>query len=85
MLTREEPSPLCPPVENMDNLWNSYERKAVEEQLFASLIGNASSIKKQLITLLEKTEADEIMAHTEIFDHQALLRSYEILASVKNG
>ncbi|WP_225049974.1 LLM class flavin-dependent oxidoreductase [Priestia megaterium] len=82
MLTRGKPAQLRPPVDNMDNLWNSYERKAVEEQLFASIIGDASSVKKQLIKLLEKTQADEIMAHTEIFNHQARLRSYEILANV---
>ncbi|MGG3181404.1 LLM class flavin-dependent oxidoreductase [Priestia megaterium] len=85
LLTRGEPAQLRPPVDNMDSLWNSYERKAVEEQLFASLIGDASSVKNQLIELLEKTQADEIMAHTEIFDHQARLRSYEILANLKSS
>lgn len=85
LLIRGEARQLRPPVENMDSLWNSYERKAVEEQLFASLIGDASSVKNQLIELLEKTQADEIMAHTEIFDHQARLRSYEILANLKNS
>ncbi|MEH7741584.1 LLM class flavin-dependent oxidoreductase [Bacillus subtilis] len=85
LLTRGKPAQLRPPVDSMDNLWNGYERMAVEEQLSASLIGDPSSIKKQLITLLEKTEADEIMAHTEIFDHQARLRSYQILADVRNS
>jgi len=34
------------------------------------------------VQLIEKAGANEIMAHTEIFDHQARLRSYEILAEV---
>lgn len=83
-LTRGEAAKLHPPVDNMDSLWNNYEQKAVEEQLFASLIGDANSIKRQLIEIVEKTGANEIMAHTEIFDHQARLRSYEILASIKS-
>ena len=37
-------------------------------------------MKQQLHELIEKTDADETMAHTEIFDHKARLRSYEILA-----
>lgn len=82
LLTRGKPAQLRPPVESMDQLWNSYEQKAVEEQLSASLIGDPTSIKEQLITLLETTKVDEIMAHTEIFDHKARLRSYEILANV---
>ena len=85
LLTRGQTAQLRPPVDNMDTLWNQYERRAVEEQLTGSLIGDADSIKKQLVELLQKTEADEIMAHTEIFDHHSRLRSYEILANVKSN
>jgi luciferase family oxidoreductase group 1 len=82
LLTRGKAAPLQPPVENMDALWDEYEKKEVEKQLFTSIIGDPSGIKKQLQELIEKTGANEIMAHTEIYDHQARLRSYEILAEV---
>ncbi|WP_046180305.1 LLM class flavin-dependent oxidoreductase [Domibacillus tundrae] len=84
LLTRGQPAPLQPPVDSMETIWSEREREAVEEQLFTSLIGDPSGIKQQLSELIEKTEADEIMAHTEIFDHQARLRSYEILAKAAN-
>jgi hypothetical protein len=58
---------LQPPVDNMESIWSEDERKAVEEQLSASIIGDLSGIKDQIVNLLEKTEANEIMAHTEIF------------------
>jgi luciferase family oxidoreductase group 1 len=80
LLTRGQSAPLQPPVNSMESLWSEEERKAVEEQLFTSIIGDSSVIKQQLQELVEKTGADEIMAHTEIFDHAARLRSYEILA-----
>jgi len=80
LLTRGQPSPILPPVDNMDEIWNDNERRAVEEQLFTSIIGDPAGVKQQLHELIEKTDADEIMAHTEIFDHKARLRSYEILA-----
>ncbi|WP_416333768.1 LLM class flavin-dependent oxidoreductase [Bacillus smithii] len=82
LLTRGKAAPLKPPVDSMDALWSEHERKEVEEQLFTSVIGDPSSIKKQLQELIEKTRANEIMAHTEIYDHKARLRSYEILAEV---
>jgi luciferase family oxidoreductase group 1 len=81
LLTRGQAAPLQPPVDSMDGLWSEHERRAVEEQLFTSIIGDPSGIKQQLQELIEKTEANEIMAHTEIFDYQARLRSYEILAN----
>jgi luciferase family oxidoreductase group 1 len=80
LLTQGQAAPLQPPVESMESLWSDEERRAVEEQLFTSIIGDLSSIKNQIVKLLEKTGADEIMAHTEIFDHQARLRSYELFA-----
>lgn len=80
LLTRGQPSPILPPVNNMDELGNDNERRAVEEQLFTSIIGDPAGVKQKLHELIEKTDADEIMAHTEIFDHKARLRSYEILA-----
>lgn len=52
----------------------------MEEQLFTSIIGDPIGVKQQLQEIIVKTGANEIMAHTEIFDHQARLRSYEILS-----
>lgn len=78
LLTRGHPSPILPPVDNMVKLWNDNERRAVEEQLFTSIIGDPAGVKQQLHELIEN--ADEIMDHTEIFDRKARLRSYEILA-----
>jgi len=80
LLSQGNPAPIQPPVENMDKLWNANERKSVEEQLFTSIIGDPIGVKQQLQEIIVKTGANEIMAHTEIFDHRARLRSYEILS-----
>ncbi|RFU60566.1 LLM class flavin-dependent oxidoreductase [Peribacillus glennii] len=80
LLTRGQPSPILPPVDDMDQHWSEQERRSVEEQLFTSIIGDPAGVKQQLHELIKKTGADEIMAHTEIFNHEARLRSYEILA-----
>ena len=81
LLSRNQTATLQPPVDDMDALWSEQERKAVEEQLSTSIIGDRAGVKEQLEALIAQTEANEIMAHTEIFDHQARLRSYEILAN----
>lgn len=81
-LVRNRYVPLQPPVENMDRLWNDYEKEAVEQQLGSSIVGSPETVKEKLQTFLDDTKADEIMVVSQIFDHQARLRSYEIVADI---
>lgn len=48
-----------------------------------SVIGNEATVRSGLQTLLNETGADEIMVNGQIFDHQARLHSFEIVAAVK--
>jgi hypothetical protein len=41
-------------------------------------------VHRELETFLELTHADELMIVSTIFDHAARLRSYEILADVRD-
>ncbi len=81
-LMRGMPGKMQPPVENMDELWTAQEKAAVESRLGGSIIGNAATIKNGLEKILDRTQADELMINAMIFDHQARLRSYEIVADV---
>lgn len=79
-LIRNRPSRLKPPVEKLD--WNEAERITIEQQLRSSIIGNKETVKKRLETFLALTDADEMIIHTSVYDHQARLRSYEILSEM---
>ena len=50
-----------------------------------SAIGSAATVKSQTEEFLHRTGADELMVTSQIFDHSARLRSYEILASCVLG
>ncbi len=73
---------LRPPVENMDLLWSSYEKAAVESRMAVAIIGGANTIHARLERLKEATQADEFMFVSDLYDHQDRLRSYEIAAQV---
>ena len=45
----------------------------------------ADSFRNSLDLAQHATEADEIIVNAQIFDHQARMRSYEILAEVVGG
>lgn len=81
-LVRNIDVPLQPPVDNMDHLWNESERQAVEQQLALTIAGSPTTVQERLQKLLDDTQADEIMAIAQVFDHQARIRSYEILSEI---
>ncbi|MBM7691272.1 luciferase family oxidoreductase group 1 [Peribacillus deserti] len=79
-LIRNNPVPLQPPVESMDDLWSPYEEAALEQQLGSSIIGDQAAVTEKLQDFLDLTQADEMMVNAQIFDHQARLRSFQIVA-----
>jgi luciferase family oxidoreductase group 1 len=50
--------------------------------LAVSVIGTAETVRAGLEALIARTGADEIIVAAQIFDHQARLRSHEIVAQV---
>ncbi|MGM0875225.1 MAG: LLM class flavin-dependent oxidoreductase [Bacillota bacterium] len=83
-LIRNNEAPLQPPVENMDELMSEYEKAALQQQLGASIFGSPKTVKEKLQTFLDDTQADEIMVISQIYDHKARLRSYEIVKDIIN-
>lgn len=71
---------LQPPVENMDKIWNIYEKEAVNQMLGYAFIGGPEKIKQEMEKFLATTQVDEVMVTSHIFDHQARLHSYGIFA-----
>ena len=50
--------------------------------LSCSAIGSADKILEEIKAFIAKTEADELMITSQVFDHAARLHSYEITAIV---
>ncbi|GLI04286.1 hypothetical protein YDYSG_03160 [Paenibacillus tyrfis] len=81
-LIRGHEAPLQPPVDSMDGLWSEHEKQALQQQLGSSIFGSRETVKEKLQAFLNATQADEIMVVGHVFDHQARLRSYEIVADL---
>lgn len=81
-LIRGRTGQLNPPVENMDLLWTEHEKAIVRKQLSYSIVGNKNAVRERLHSYLKETQADEFIVAAQIYDHQARLRSYQILAEV---
>ncbi len=79
-LIRGHPTPLPPPVDSMEGHWNRGEQAAVLERTRYSVVGGPDTVSRRLQQILEETQADEVIATAQIYDHQARLRSFKIAA-----
>ena len=79
---RGERKPVQPPVEDLDSVWNDFEKFSVESQLRSSIIGSPATVRQKLQELLDATQADELMINTQMYRHEDRIRSYEIVAQV---
>lgn len=83
-LRRNTPGLLPPPVDSMEEGWAEFERAGVERALRYSVVGSPARVRRGVEAFIELTGADEIMVTAQIFEHSARLRSYEILATVRD-
>ncbi|MDM5336156.1 LLM class flavin-dependent oxidoreductase [Fictibacillus enclensis] len=81
-LMRGKEVPLPPPVDNINDIASDYEIAALENQLGTSIVGSPQIVKEKLEKFLDESQADEIMAIAQVYDHKARLHSYEILAEI---
>ncbi|MFN3652993.1 MAG: LLM class flavin-dependent oxidoreductase [Armatimonadota bacterium] len=84
-LRRGAPGKLPPPVESMEGRWTDAERAGVERALRCSVVGSRETVRRKLAAFLADTGADELMVAAHLYDHAARLRSYEILAEVRDS
>ncbi len=84
-LIRNQPVELLPPVDSLDTIdqpWNAFEQAAVESRLRAAIVGSDETVKAGLEKLIAETGADEVIAVTDTWDHEARLDSYRRLAGI---
>ena len=84
-LIRNQPVELLPPVDSLNEIahpWNALEKAAVESRLGAAIVGSDETVKGGLEKLVAETGADEVIAVTDTWDHEARLGSYRRLAKI---
>jgi luciferase family oxidoreductase group 1 len=82
---RGQPSRLPPPVDNFDSQLTPPERALLHEAHACSVTGSPETVRQGLEAFIARTEAEEIIVSSPIFDHTARLRSFAIVAEVCGG
>ncbi len=71
------------PVESMDGLWTASEEQGVKDFLSMAVIGSPATARQQLQTLLEHTQADELIFTCDLYEIEHRLRSLSMVAELK--
>ncbi len=83
LLRRGQPGPLPPPVDSMDGLWSPAERAGVEHAFSEAVVGSPATVERGLAAFLQRTRVDELMVTAAIHDHAARLKSFELVAQIR--
>ena len=79
------PAQLPPPLEDYPNRVGPQERALLNSVLSCSAIGAPDTVRASLKAFIERTGTNELMITSQIFDHAARLRSYEITANLRTA
>jgi luciferase family oxidoreductase group 1 len=77
-IRRGKPAPLPPPVDVDALTLTPMDELGLGQMLSYSIVGSPDVVRQGLQRVMAQTAADEIMVASQIFDHAARLRSYEI-------
>jgi luciferase family oxidoreductase group 1 len=83
-LRRGTPGPLPPPDERALDELAPHERWELDETLSVAAVGSIRTVHARLEEFLGRTRANELIMVSQIYDHAARLRSYELTATIRN-
>jgi luciferase family oxidoreductase group 1 len=82
-LRRGTPGQIPPPVDDIDEFWSPAEKALASQTLAVSAVGSRETVTRGLQNLIDVTQPDELIVTAHIYDHQARLRSFELVADLR--
>lgn len=69
-----------PPIDDIDLYWSPQEKAQAASMLARSIVGAPDTVRSGIAALVAETGADELMIVSDLYDHQARLHSYDLIA-----
>jgi luciferase family oxidoreductase group 1 len=69
-----------PPIDDIDTYWSLTEKAQAAGMLARSIYGSPETVRAGIAALVVETGAGELMVVSDVYDHDARLRSLEIIA-----
>jgi len=69
-----------PPIDDIESYWSGAEKAQAMRMLARSIVGSRDTVRAGIDALLAETAADELIIVSDVYDHAARLRSFELIA-----
>ena len=69
-----------PPIDDIESYWSPAEKTQAMSMLARSIVGSPDTVRSGIDALIAETGADELMIVSDVYDHAARLRSFELIA-----
>jgi alkanesulfonate monooxygenase SsuD/methylene tetrahydromethanopterin reductase-like flavin-dependent oxidoreductase (luciferase family) len=74
-----------PPIEDIESYWTEAEKAQASQMLARSIIGSPQTVREGVEALVSETGADELIIVSDIYDHAARLRSFQLTAGASTA
>ena len=79
------PGKLPRPFPDRDHRWGSREQMVLQSALSQSIVGSRDTVRRKLDAFVAEHQPDEILVTAMVHDHRARLRSFAIVAEVRDA
>lgn len=69
-----------PPIDDIETYWTPQEKLQASRMLARSVVGAPETVKAGLEALIAETGADELILVSDVYDHEARLKSLRLIA-----
>lgn len=69
-----------PPIDDIETYWSAHEKAQAMRMLARSVVGSVPAVRAGLDAFIAETGVDEVMIVSDVYEHQARLRSIELIA-----
>ncbi len=70
-----------PPIDDIETYWTPMEKAQAMRMLARSIVGSPQTVREGIAALVAETAADELIVVSDVYDHAARLRSFELIAA----
>ncbi len=69
-----------PPIDDIETYWSTQVKAQAMQMLARSVVGSPATVRAGLEAFVAETGVDELMIVSDVYDHQARLRSVQLIA-----